>query len=138
MVSKPPTDYFSDREYLIGAYTPAPYLVPAYKKFCGQLSLFVGQVFFNDLPSSLHPNIEQAIGIWKSRFHFLRSININIASKMDMRHLIRLVKESTVLHNLFLGSNSVPKSWFTMEDLIILDFDDEMSSDKYLSSNLTG
>ncbi len=62
---------------------------------------------------------------------------VNLASKKDMRHLIGLVKASAVLHNLFVGSHTVPKSWLSLEELIIPDFDDELDSDEYLSS-MTG
>jgi hypothetical protein len=93
---------------------------------------------FNDLLSSLCTNIEHTIGIWKGRFPFLRNIHVNIALKKDMRHLIRLVKASAVLHNLFGSCHAVPKSWLSMENLISPDFDDEVNSDEFLSENLTG
>ncbi len=46
-----PSAYFSVRKYLLGdsAYTPSPTLVPANKKFVGQIVLACGQVFFNDI-----------------------------------------------------------------------------------------
>ncbi len=98
----------------------------------------MGQAFFNDLLSSLRTNIEHTIGIWKGSFPFLRSIRVNIASKKDTRHLIRLVKASAVLHNLFVGSHPVPKSRLTMDDVIHPDFDDDLKPNEFLSSNLTG
>jgi hypothetical protein len=59
--------------YLLGdsAYTPSPTMVPAYKKFGGQVSLVSGQLLFNDLLSSYRATIEHKIGIWKARFPFL-------------------------------------------------------------------
>ncbi len=140
MIFKAPTDFFSDHEYVIrdSAYTPTPFLVLAYKKFGGQVVLFEGQVFFNDLLSSLCTNIGHTIGIWKDRVPFFISIRVNIASKKDMRHLIRLVKASAVLRNLFVGSHPVPESWLAMDDLISFDFDDELKSDEFLSSDLIG
>ncbi len=82
-LNKNPSAYFSDREYLLGdsAYTPSPTMVPAYKKFGGQVVLTFGQVFFNDLLSSCHAKIEHTIGIWKGRFPFLRNIRVWITSK---------------------------------------------------------
>ncbi len=55
-----------------------------------------------------------------------------------MRHLIRLVKASVVLHNLFVALHQVPKSWLTMDDLISPEFYDELKSDEFLSLDLTG
>jgi hypothetical protein len=92
------------------------------KKFCRA-------GFFNDLLSSLCTNIEHTIGIWKGRFPFLRNIGVNIASKKDVSQLIRLVKASAVLHNLFVASHAVWKSWLSMDDLISPDFDDEIDTD---------
>jgi len=39
--------FFSDKEYLIGdsAYSNSAYMVPAYKKFGGQVALTAGQNF---------------------------------------------------------------------------------------------
>jgi hypothetical protein len=54
-----PGDYFSDRDDLLGdsAFTPSPTMVPAYKKFCKQITLASGQNFFNDFLSSSHSMI---------------------------------------------------------------------------------
>ncbi len=90
------------------------------------------------LLSSLCTNIEHTTGIWKGRCSFLRSIHVNIGSKKDMGHLIRLNKASAVLHNLFVGTHPVPKSWLSVEDLISPDFDDELKSDEFLNPDLTG
>ena len=51
VLNRNPGDYFSDLEYILGdsAYTPSPTMVPAYKKFGGQVTLAHGQIFFNDL-----------------------------------------------------------------------------------------
>jgi hypothetical protein len=138
-LSKNPSAYFSDREYLLGdsAYTPSPTMVPAYKKFGGQVVLAFGQVFFNDLLSSCHVKIEQTIGIWKGRFPFLRNIRVRIGSKKDMRFVIKLVKASAVLHNLFVEQHTVPKSWLSMDDLIDADWDDDLDEELYLSPTIT-
>ncbi len=61
VLRKNPGDDFSDREYLLSdsTYTPSPTLVPASKKFGGQVMLAFGQIFFNDLLSSCHAKIEK-------------------------------------------------------------------------------
>jgi hypothetical protein len=38
-------------------------MVPAYKKFGGQVALALGQMFFNDLISSCHVKIEHTIDL---------------------------------------------------------------------------
>ena len=138
VLNKNPSDYFSDREYLLGdsAYTPSPTMVPAYKKFGGQVMLAFGQIFFNDLLSSCHAKIENTIGIWKGRFPFLRNIRVKIASKKDMRFLIKLVKASAVLHNLFVDQHTLPKSWLSLDDLIKPDVEDDLDEEFYLSACL--
>ncbi len=97
-------------------------VVPAYKKFGGQVQLAFGQIFFHDLLSSCHAKIEHTVGIWKGRFP-------NIASKKDMRFLIKLVKASAVLHNLFVDQLTVPKSWLSLDDLINPDFEDNQDEE---------
>lgn len=87
---------------------------------------------------SLGSNMEYTIGMWKGRFLFLRSMCVNIASKKDMRHLTRLVKAAAVLHNLFVGTHPIPKSWLSWDDLISPDFDVELKSDEFFSLDLTG
>jgi len=75
VLNRNPGDYFSDLEYSLGgsAYTSSPTMVPAYKKFGGQVTLAHGQIFFNDLLSRPRSMIEHTIGIWKGRFQLQRS-----------------------------------------------------------------
>jgi hypothetical protein len=53
-----------------------------------------------------------------------------------MKELIRFVKASAVLHNLFVHKHAVPKSWLSMEDLMEPDFDDDLDENLYLSHRL--
>ena len=98
VIQRNPSLYFSDLEYLFGdsVYTPSSTMVPAYKKYGGQVTLAAGQVFVNDLLSLCRSMIENTIGIWKGRFPFLRNIRLRIASKSDMQFIIKLVKVSAV------------------------------------------
>ncbi len=98
--------------------------------------LTFGQIFFNDLLSSCRANIENTIGIWKGRFPFLRNIRVKIASKKDMTFLIKLVKASAVLHNLFVDQHTLPKSWLSLDDLINPDIEDDLDEEFYLSACL--
>ncbi len=59
-------------------------------------------------------------------------------SKKDMRFLIKLVKASAVLHNLFVDQHTVPKSWLSLDDLTNPDFEDEIDEELYLSPTLIG
>jgi hypothetical protein len=134
-----PSVFFSDREYLLGdsAYTPSPTMVPAYKKFGGQVTLASGQIFFNDLLSACRVKIEHTIGIWKGRFPFLRNIRVRIAAKKDFSFLIKLVKASAIIHNLFVQQHTVPKSWLSLDDLIDADWEGDLDADLYLSPTVT-
>jgi hypothetical protein len=55
-----------------------------------------------------------------------------------MGFLIKLVRASGVLHNLFVNHHKVPKSWLSLDDLLDPDFDDDLDEQLYLSQNLSG
>ena len=111
-------------------------MVPAYKKFGGQVALTAGQNFFNDLLSSPRSTAEHTIGILKARFPFLRQIRIRIRDKNSMLQLIRMVKVAAVLQNLFVQKHEVPKSWFSSDDLVESDLVPELDDEIYLSPSL--
>ncbi len=50
-----------------------------------------------------------------------------------MRFVIKLVKASAVLHNLFVEQHTVLKSWLSMDDLIDADWEDDLDEDLYLT-----
>jgi hypothetical protein len=135
IISRTPDSFFSDKEYLIGdsAYSNSAYMVPAYKKFGGQVALSAGQNFFNDLLSSPRSTAEHTIGILKARFPFLRQIRIRIRDKNSMLELIRIVKAAVVLHNLFVQKHEVPMSWFSSNDLVEPDLVPQLDEEIYLS-----
>jgi hypothetical protein len=54
-----------------------------------------------------------------------------------MRFLIKLVKASAVLHNLFVDQHKVPKSWLSFDDILDPDFDNDLDKELYLSENLS-
>jgi hypothetical protein len=54
-----------------------------------------------------------------------------------MGFLIKLVRASGVLHNLFVNHHKVPKSWLSLDDLLDPDYDDDMDEQLYLSPNLS-
>jgi hypothetical protein len=51
VISKNPGVHFLDLEYLLGdlAYTPSPTMVPAYKKYGGQLPFSAGRISFDTM-----------------------------------------------------------------------------------------
>ena len=53
-----------------------------------------------------------------------------------MRFLIKLVKASAVLHNLFVDQHTLPKSWLSLDDLINPDVGDDPDEEFYLSACL--
>jgi hypothetical protein len=53
-----------------------------------------------------------------------------------MRFHIKLVKASAVLHNLFAEQHTVPKSWLSVDDLINMDWEDDLDEDLFLSTSL--
>jgi hypothetical protein len=134
-INKMPELFFSSQEYLLGdsAFTNNAWMLAAYKKFGGQIVLASGQIFFNDLLSAARCKVEHTVGIWKARFPFLRQLWNQITGKKFMKDLIRFVKASAVLHNLFVCKHAVPKSWLSMEDLVEPDFDDDLDENLFLS-----
>jgi hypothetical protein len=112
-------------------------MVPAYKKFGGQVTLASGQIFFNDLLSACHVKIEHTIGIWKGRFPFLRNIRVCIAAKIDFSFLYKLVKASANIHNLLIQQHTILKSWLSLDDLIDVDWESDLDADLYLSPTIT-
>jgi hypothetical protein len=144
-INKTPAQFFSSQEYLLGdsAFTSNAWMVPAYKRFGGQIVLAPGQIFFNNLLSAYLLSayllsaawckVEHTIGIWKARFPFLRQLRNQIIGKKSMKEVINFVKASAVLHNLFVCKHAVPKSWLSMDDLVEPDFDDDLDENLYLS-----
>jgi hypothetical protein len=53
-----------------------------------------------------------------------------------MRQLIKYVKASAVLQNLFVGKHCVPKSWLSMDDLHETDMEDELDEELFLSEHM--
>ncbi len=53
-----------------------------------------------------------------------------------MRFLIKFVKASAVLHNLFEEQHTVPKSWLSVDDLLNPDWEDDLDEDLFLSLSL--
>ena len=96
-----------------------------------------GQIFFNDLLLACRVKIEHTIGIWKGRFPFLRNIRVRIAAKKDFSFLIKLVKASAIIHNLFVQQHTIPKSWLSLDDLIDADWEGDLDADLYLSPTVT-
>jgi hypothetical protein len=78
--------------------------------------------------------IEHTIGIWKGRCPFLQNIRVHIASKKDMRFLLKLVKASAVIHNLFLQQQTVPK--LSMDYLIDAYWESDLDVDCSLDFNI--
>jgi hypothetical protein len=140
VIYRNPGLYFSDLKYLLGdsAYTPSSNMVPAYKKYGGQVTVAAGQVFLNDLLSLCQSMIENTIGIWNGRFPFLRNTWVKIASKSDMHFIIKLVKVSAVLHNLLVDHHTIPMSWLSLEDLTDPELPDDLDELFYLSPTSTG
>jgi hypothetical protein len=53
-----------------------------------------------------------------------------------MRFLIKLVKASAVLHNLFVDQHTLPKSWLSLDDLINPDVEDDLDEEFYFLASL--
>ncbi len=92
-----------------------------------------GQIFFSVPLSAAQCKVEHTIGIWKARFPFLRQLRNWITGKQSVTQLIRFVKSSAVLHNLFVHKHAIPKSWLSMENLMEPDFDDVLDENIFES-----
>ncbi len=97
-----PHNYFSPKEYLIGdsAFTNSHYLVTSYKRASGQAFLPSGQSWFNDVLNVPRSGVENAIGIWKGRFPWLRDIRMRVRHRKSMIKIIKFIYATIILHNL--------------------------------------
>lgn len=110
---------FSPGEYLIGdsAFANTSYVVPAYKKFdeCYVQNGGRGKAELNKLLATLRVRTEHTNGIWKGRFPCLRSIPMKVSSRASMVRLLKYVRATAILHNLFVR-HVAPKEWILPED----------------------
>jgi hypothetical protein len=112
-----PYNYFSASEYIIGdtAFTNSLILVTSYKRASGQAYLSAGQSWFNEKINSPRSGVENAIGIWKGRFPWLRNIRMRVQNKKSMVKIIKYIYATIILHNLCIKT-PYQEDWLVDED----------------------
>lgn len=111
--------YFSPGENLVGdsAFSSTYFAVPAYKIFPGEHcnDIPAEHFCFNTLLAALHVHGEHTNDIWKGRFLWLHHISIIVSNRASMLGLMKYVKVTAILHNLFVR-HEPPKDWILPED----------------------
>ena len=109
-------EYFNKNEHLLGdsAYSNSRIMVQSFKKLKGNASLCEEKDFFNHKLASVRIHSEHCIGILKSRFPCMKSINVWIRQgNPEVKFLVDLVGACSVLHNILLQCNDeIPQSWY--------------------------
>ena len=113
-------EYFSALEYILGdsAFSPRPYVVPAFKKPIGSV-IGIKKEIFNKKLAKTRIISEHTIGMLKARWPFLRSIRFVLTEdKRSLENILKYITCCIILHNLLID--------FKDED-DLEDFDDDVS-----------
>jgi len=117
-VARQPEKFFNGEEYLLAdsAYTPSPYIIPAFKK-PPTSSMPSDEARFNHKLSNIRVRVEHCIGILKGRFQSLKGLRTVIRSERDVKLLVYWIRACCVLHNLFV-QDPVEQDWLEIEENI--------------------
>ena len=107
--------YFSEVEYILGdsAYQNTPFMVSAYKK-PKNAPIPPEHENFNSALARPRVTSEHTIGMWKSRFPWLRKIPIVITEDPNtLDKICQYIEATVILHNFLIDENDVdlPSSW---------------------------
>ena len=109
-------NYFRKNEHLLGdsAYSNSRIMVQSFKKTKGTTNLTYEKEFFNTKLASVRIKSEHCIGILKSRFPCLKTINVCIChGNPEVKFIVDLVGACSVLHNILLECNDqIPQTWY--------------------------
>ena len=123
-IGRNPDIFFLHNQYFLGdsAFEANWYCIPAFKKPAG-LPIPHEQSRFNDLLKSPRVLSEQAIGMWKGRFPWLRSIRMKITEDIKSRkQILRMIKVTVILHNFLIEENeSFEDSWYDLDSMSDID-----------------
>ena len=122
------SEHFTPFEYIIGdsAYTPQPYMIPAYKKTANR-GLERDEEIFNTVLSTPRVESEHTIGMLKGRWPFLRQIRMRIKkkkTKFSLKKIIYYVKCCCILHNLLLQDDDIQEY---DDDVSVIDADNVLN-----------
>jgi len=107
--------FFKKHEYLLGdsAFSASAIMVQSFKKACGQASLNLDKEKFNTMVGSIRVKSEHCIGILKNRFPFMKSCNIKVKGKSEVKEIMDIFEACSVLHNLLIDdTDSIPDVWY--------------------------
>jgi DDE superfamily endonuclease len=122
-----PEDHFEGMQYVIGdsAFENQWFMVSAFKKPKDR-PVPKKEEQFNEKLAKLRIVSEHCIGMLKGRFPWLRSIRLMITEdKSSLKHILRLLKATIVLHNLLIElKEEDTNDWIDEDDFSDLDDDD--------------
>jgi DDE superfamily endonuclease len=119
-----PEDHFEAMQYIIGdsAFENQWFMVSAFKKPKDR-PIPKKEEMFNEKLAKLRIISEHCIGMLKGRFPWLRSIRLMITEeKGSLKHILRLLKATIVLHNLLIELKEQDKEeWIDDDDFSDID-----------------
>jgi DDE superfamily endonuclease len=143
-ISKEPDAHFDGMQYLIGdsAFENQWFMVSAFKKPKDR-PIPKKEEQFNEKLAKLRIISEHCIGMLKGRFPWLRSIRLLITEeKRSLKHILRLLKATVVLHNLLIELNEQDKNeWIDDDDFSDIDDDNRapvLSPTDVINQSITG
>jgi hypothetical protein len=110
--------FFGRYEYLLGdsAFSASAIMVQSFKKSSGQASLNADKEKFTTMLGSLRVKSEHCIGLLKNRFPFMKSCNISVEGRAEVKEIMDMFEACAVLHNLLIDdADVIPNLWY--EDL---------------------
>lgn len=125
-----PSRHFQGNEYLLAdsAYAASLTVLPVFKKPSGS-ELSRDLKHFNYRHAQARVNVENTIGMIKSRFQSLRGLRVPIRKRRDVRYTNHWIKTCCVLHNFLLDNQDEPdEEWFDESDLGSNDAPEDQSS----------
>ncbi len=105
-----PDEHFSRNEYLLAdsGFTASEQMVPMFRKTAGNTIMRGRPAHFNTVAATMRYQVEQAIGILKSRWTILRSLPLRFRTTHDQALAHGIIVACVILHNLVVNTDDEP------------------------------
>ncbi len=105
-----PDEQFSRNEYLLAdsGFTTSDQMVPMFRKTAGNTIMRGRPAYFNTVAATMRYQVEQAIGILKSRWTILRSLPLRLRTTHDQALAHGIIVACVILHNLVVNTDDEP------------------------------
>jgi len=105
-----PDEHFSRNEYLLAdsGFTASEQMVPMFRKTAGNTIMRGRPAHFNTIAATMRYQVEQAIGILKSRWTILRSLPLRLRTTHDQALAHGIIVACVIFHNLVVNTDDEP------------------------------